>query len=146
MKTLFLTGYEKETQKDFLKKLKSKRITTVIDVREVPLSRKNGFSKQLLRKELGRHSIEYYHFPKLGSPAVLRKNLRNTSDYLGFFNKYRDYIKKKKNLISEVIEIVRNNGENSTLLCFERHNDLCHRSIIASEILKINKNLKVTPL
>lgn len=146
MKTLFLTGYEKETPKDFLRKLKSKKITTVIDVREIPLSRKNGFSKQLLRKELAKHKIEYHHFPDLGSPTALRRKLRETNDYLGFFKNYRKYIKNKKNLIGEVIKIVISNGESSTLLCFEKHSDLCHRSIIASEILKMNKKVVITPL
>ena len=43
MKKIYLTGYEAETIEEFLKKLKDNKVTTVIDIREKPLSRKNGF-------------------------------------------------------------------------------------------------------
>ena len=146
MKTLFLTGYEKETLKDFLNKLKREGITSVIDVREIPLSRKNSFSKKILEKELAKYRIKYYHFPELGSPTMLRNRLRETNDYLNFFRDYRKYISKKRNLIAKLVKLVVSNGENSTLLCFERHSDLCHRSIIASEILRMNKSVEVISL
>jgi uncharacterized protein (DUF488 family) len=146
MTTLFLTGYEKKTLSDFLSTLKQKNITTVIDVREIPLSRKNGFSKSILARELFKNKINYYHFPELGSPTALRNNLRETNDYLTFFKEYRKYIGRRKTPIIKVIKLVVNNGENSTLLCFERNTDLCHRSIIASEILKMNKKLRIIPL
>jgi len=146
MKNLILTGYEKETIPEFLDKLKKEKITTLIDVREIPFSRKNGFSKEALKKKLLRNKIEYYHFPDLGSPNKLRNKLRKTNDYLTFFKTYRKYIKGKKGSLLRLVKLVINNGKSSALLCFERHSDLCHRSIIASEILKINKNIRIIPL
>lgn len=146
MAHLFLTGYEKETLEDFLDKLKQEGITAVIDVREVPLSRKNSFSKETLKEELAKNKIKYYHFPELGSPTELRDRLRETSDYLNFFRGYREYVTKKRGSIVKLIKLVISNGESSALLCVERHSDLCHRSIIASEILKINQNIRITPL
>ena len=76
MKKLFLTGYEKETIEEFLDKLKKENITTVIDIRETPLSRKNGFSKNLLSKLLEKKGINYFHFQDLGSPKELRDKLK----------------------------------------------------------------------
>ena len=64
MPSLFLTGYENETIEEFLKKLQSEGITTVIDVREIPLSRKYGFSKKQLIEQLDTLGIKYFHFPK----------------------------------------------------------------------------------
>lgn len=146
MKNLILTGYEKETLPEFLNKLKKEKITTLIDVREIPFTRKNGFSKEALKKELLRNKIEYYHFPDLGSPAKLRNNLRKTNDYLNFFKTYRKYVSGRKESLFKLMKLVINNGKSSALLCFEKHSDLCHRSIIASEILKINKNIRIIPL
>ena len=146
MKNLFLTGYEKETIEDFLKKLKANNITTVIDVREIPLSRKNGFSKNNLARLLKENGIKYFHFPNLGSPLLLRKRLKETGDYLSFFDGYNNYVSKHPALIEEVVKLVVNNGESSALLCFERESDLCHRSIIATKVLEQSKKISAIHL
>lgn len=146
MKKLYLMGYEHETLKGFLQRVQDEDITTVIDVREIPLSRKNGFSKTNLEKSLDKYGVKYYHYPQLGSPSSLRKTLKKDGDYLTFFKNYRKYIKKKKEVVNEVTQLVADNGKNSTLLCFEKHSDLCHRSIVASEILRLNPKIMVTPV
>jgi uncharacterized protein (DUF488 family) len=146
MPHLFLTGYEKENLEEFLDKLKREGITTVIDVREIPISRKNGFSRPILKSELAKRGIEYYHFPELGSPTKLRRALERNNDYLGFFKSYRQYVNKKRESVAKLIKLVLNNGDNSTLLCFEKESDLCHRSILASEILKMSPKIGITPL
>ncbi len=142
---LYLTGYEKETFQEFLRKLKMRKITTVIDIRERPLSRKNGFSKVALKKLLEQNRMHYFHLPDLGSPKSLRDKLKKDSNYLEFFKRYRDYLVKKSQLLKKIFEIITNNGC-SVLLCFEKDYQLCHRSIIASELLKWNKKLKITPI
>jgi uncharacterized protein (DUF488 family) len=146
MPHLFLTGYENETIEEFLKKLKRNGITTVIDVREIPLSRKNGFSKKNLRKTLFNLGIKYYHFPRLGSPRKIREDLKSgRTDYLNFFKEFRNYVCHQNKLFDQTLQIILKN-KNTTLLCFEKESDLCHRSILASEILKIKPQIKIIPL
>ncbi|PIQ72172.1 hypothetical protein COV86_04440 [Candidatus Roizmanbacteria bacterium CG11_big_fil_rev_8_21_14_0_20_35_14] len=145
MKKLFLTGYEKETIEEFLDKLKKENITTVIDIRETPLSRKNGFSKNLLSKLLEKKGINYFHFQDLGSPKELRDKLKKDLNYLNFFKNYREYIHHQPNLIKKVLKTIYSNGR-SVLLCFEKEHELCHRSIVASELLKCDPNLQVIPM
>jgi len=146
MSHLYLTGYEKETIDQFIDKLEHVGITTVIDIREIPLSRKNGFSKANLSELLARKGIHYLHVPELGSPYSIRNKLKNnTIDYLEFFTMYRRYIKTKNSTLHHVIDILKHNGT-SCLLCYERNSDLCHRSIVASELLKKNQRLKITHL
>ena len=140
--TLFLTGYEGETMEAFLEKLEGNEITSVIDVREIPLSRKNGFSQNPLQNALLSRDIEYYHFPALGSPTVLREELRASGDYLSFFKKYRNYIKNEKDSIHAVSTLI-NEDKNPAMLCFEKTSDLCHRTIVTSEILRISPSLRV---
>lgn len=145
MNNLFITGYEKETIEEFLKKLDRAHITTVIDVREIPLSRKNGFSKINLERALKDRGITYYHFETLGSPSKIRIELKKSGDYLTFFKAYRKYIKKKLTIIKNVLSII-NTKKHSALLCYEKDCELCHRSILASELIKMNPNLQVTPI
>lgn len=145
MTKLFLTGYEGEKLSDFLSKLKKAKVTAVIDVREIPLSRKNGFSGDALKKELSKIKIKYYHFSELGSSKEMRENLYSTGDYLSFFKKYRNYVRKKESSIKELNRVVTKEKK-ATLMCFEKNNDLCHRSIITSEIIKINPQLMVIPI
>lgn len=145
MKKLFLTGYEKETIDEFLKKLEDAKITTIIDIREKPLSRKNGFSKYTLEKLLKVKGISYFHFQDLGSPESLRTKLKEESNYLSFFEEYRKYIKQKPKLVKDVLKVIYANGR-SALLCFEKDYQLCHRSIVASELIKCDPKLQVIPL
>jgi len=145
MKKIYLTGYEAETIEELLKKLKDNKVTTVIDIREKPLSRKNGFSKNVLEKILKKEGISYFHFEKLGSPEVLRNKLKEENNYLNFFQKYRQYIHHKPQLLKKLLKTIYENGR-STLLCFEKDYELCHRSIVASELLKCDPKLQIIPL
>lgn len=145
IKKIYLTGYERETVKEFLTKLKKQHITTVIDIRAKPLSRKNGFSKNILRKILNREGISYFHFEELGAPEILRNELKEENGYLNFFQKYRKYVHNKPQLIKRLLKTIYENGR-STLLCFEKNYELCHRSIVASELLKCDPNLQIIPL
>ena len=145
MPKLFLTGYEKETIEEFLDKLEKAGITTVIDVREIPLSRKNGFSKTNLEKSLKERGIDYYHFPELGSPSKIRGELKISGNYLEFFKAYRKHARSKLQAIRNVFSIIVNK-RHSALLCFERDCELWHRTILASELIKLNPHLQVTPL
>jgi hypothetical protein len=43
--TLFTRGYEGLTNEGFIARLQTAQVKTVVDVRELPLSRKKGFSK-----------------------------------------------------------------------------------------------------
>lgn len=146
MKQLFLIGYEKESLTHFVNKLEKNKIKIVFDVRKIPVSRKNNFSKNTLKNKLSKKNIHYYSFTELGSPTVLRKMLRRTSDYIDFFKSYRKYLLNQNDSLNELIELIINNENDSAILCYERHSDLCHRSIIASEILKMNQNIKIIPL
>lgn len=145
MPKLFLTGYERETLEEFLDKLEKANITTVIDVREIPLSRKNGFSKNNLKKTLEEKGIKYYHFPQLGSPSNIREELKMSGNYLEFFKAYRKHARSKLQAIRNVLNIIENK-RHSALLCFERDCELCHRIILASELVKLNPHLQVTPI
>lgn len=61
MKALYTIGYEGATLEDFLSTLRRTGITLLLDIREIPLSRRKGFSKPTLKQAVEVLTIEYRH-------------------------------------------------------------------------------------
>ena len=78
---LFTFGYEGLTIDDFIARLKDARVNLIVDVRELPLSRKKGFSKSAFREHLAAAGIGYEHRPALGCPKPVRDQYRADSDW-----------------------------------------------------------------
>jgi len=58
---LYTIGYESKSIDNFISKLKNNDISILVDVREIPISRKNGFSKKLFSESLNKNGIGYIH-------------------------------------------------------------------------------------
>ena len=56
---LFTLGYEGLSIDAFITRLEAAQVKTIVDVRELPLSRKKGFSKTAFSAALSAHSIAY---------------------------------------------------------------------------------------
>lgn len=131
---VYTIGYEGYTLEKFIKKLKDSNIQQLIDVREIALSRKNGFSKSALRTELNKNGIRYEHLNELGSPKEVRHQLYKDLDYAKFFMEYKKHIKDED--IMKNISIIEGlaKRKKSVIMCFEKDYNICHRSIIAEEL------------
>lgn len=132
---VFTVGYEGKTIDKFIELLKQHNIQQIIDVREIPLSRKPGFSKTALANRLDTEGISYIHIKGLGSPQNIRKELHQTHDYDKFFQEYKYYIGTHVEYIQEAWEYFEE--KQSCLLCFENLSSECHRSIIAAYMKEI---------
>lgn len=139
-KSLFLytIGYEGRNLNEFVSRLKYSGISTLVDVREIPISRKKGFSKTTLSQFLREYDIDYLHLKELGSPKPLRKKVRSDGDYDSFFEEYSKYIKSQMGIIEELYRIVLDKV--CCIMCYERFPDNCHRSIVAEEIKMFDSN------
>ena len=135
---MFTIGYEGRDIDHFANRLKDFGVSTLIDVREIPLSRKKGFSKSSLRQFLDEVGVEYLHFGELGSPKFLREKLRIDGDYEYFFKEYGLYVKSQTHAIEELHQIIT--GKTCCLMCYERMPENCHRSIVAQEIKEQDSN------
>ena len=78
---IYTIGYERLAFNDFMSLLQRNHIETVVDIRELPLSRKPGFSKRALRDALNISGLEYVHVPDqpsdccpFCSPHTARRN------------------------------------------------------------------------
>lgn len=132
--TRFCTiGYEGVTLGCFLATLKAARVTQLLDVRELPISRRKGFSKNALSTALTRSGIAYVHQRALGSPRALRHRLRKDRDLARFMSDFREYLATQQVTLDTLVD------ESSgvvALLCYEREPSECHRSIVASVLAK----------
>ena len=135
---LYTIGYEGRDIGEFVDRLKEFKVTRLIDVREIPLSRKKGFSKTVLGQRLKDENIEYVHYKALGSPTEIRNKLRSDWDYDHFFKAFSAYLAGKMDVIEEVYEFL-SDGTNC-LMCFERMPEQCHRSCVARKIKERDGN------
>jgi uncharacterized protein YeaO (DUF488 family) len=132
--TIYTIGYEGYIIQKFIKKLRNSNIQQLIDVRELPLSRKNGFSKTILKEELKKVGILYKHIPELGSPKKVRHQLYKDLDYEKFFKEYKQHI-NDADILDNISDIEgRARRKKTVLLCYEKDYKVCHRSIIAEEL------------
>jgi uncharacterized protein (DUF488 family) len=136
---LFTIGYEGLDQRQFMAHLAHNKISVVADVRHLPLSRKKGFSKSSLAEMLNENDIEYISLRDLGTSKDMRNTLYATKNYAAFFKDYKKLIADKKESLDKILNFLEE-GQNVSLLCFERDPDLCHRKIVAEEIRKRNGN------
>lgn len=130
---LFTIGYEGVEIADFLTTLADHGITQVIDVRDVPVSRKRGFSKNRLREALGGHGIEYLHLKGLGDPKQGRDAAR-AGRFAAFRAIYERHLETAVALAAMETACTAAVREISCLLCFERSYENCHRSIVANRL------------
>src|SRR5437764_12808379 len=75
-RSFYTIGYEKFRVQDFIAALHLARVEMLIDVRDVPLSRKRGFSKTALAAVLEKNGIAYAHLKGLGDPKPGREAAR----------------------------------------------------------------------
>lgn len=128
MRSLFTIGYEGATIPDFVETLKLKNVDVLLDVRELPASRRKGFSKGTLAEHLEKAGIIYRHDKRLGSPKEIRHKLYADGDYEVFFRSFRKYLSSQMDLVKA---LSRELTGNVALMCYERDPETCHRKVVA---------------
>lgn len=69
-------GYQGRDAAELIDQLLQADVSTLVDVRLTPLSRKPGLSKRRLAEALNAAGIQYAHLPHLGSPKDNRETFR----------------------------------------------------------------------
>lgn len=127
--SIWTIGYEGLAISDFVAKLKGAEIQQLVDVRELALSRKNGFSKSSLAEALKEADIKYVHLPRLGSPSLARHDYKNDGDWSKFSAEYERHLASQSGALTNLTTLVMT--QRTVLMCYERNHSACHRSIIA---------------
>jgi len=143
MLELMTVGYEGLSLQEFFGILEKCKVKTIIDVREMPLSRKKGFSKTSMAAELAKRGISYRHIQALGCPKPVRNDYRETGDWQAYTVRFMNYLQTQRDVMQDLAEIIQN--ERCCLLCFEEDYNFCHRKYVAEGLaplvpdqLKIN--------
>lgn len=123
-KRLMTIGYEGRTVNAFLDVLLANRVERVADVRELPLSRRRGFSKTALASALAEAGIEYVHVRAAGNP--FRHDDAAPAVVLA---RFRDHAERQPEVLAALHEAVA--VKRAALLCFEADPASCHRSVLA---------------
>lgn len=134
MEQLFTIGYEGANLIDFIETLKLMRVNVLIDVRELPASRRKGFSKNALKSALLDVGIDYRHEKMLGSPKDIRHRLREDWDYEKFFTSFQDHLDEQSELLSQLSKEITGH---IALLCYERDHHTCHRKPVAEALAEL---------
>ncbi len=127
---LFTIGYEGAGQGAVIAALKAAGITTLIDVRDLPLSRRAGFSKRPLAASLAEAGIGYVHLKGLGTPKEGR--LANRARRWDEFWQIVENSLARPEAEHDLALAIRIAGEGrACLLCFEADPHICHRKRVA---------------
>jgi uncharacterized protein (DUF488 family) len=133
-KRIFTIGYEGATQPELIAALQQAGVARVLDVRAVPLSRKPGFSKNVLAAGLREAGIDYVHLRALGTPPAGREAAR------------KGRMEEMRRIFAEQLETPEAGAEAaqmislaeekpSALLCFERDPAQCHRTPLRETVM-----------
>jgi uncharacterized protein (DUF488 family) len=134
MDRIFTIGYEGASLADFIKTLKASGVSTLLDVREIPISRRKGFSKKALREAIDTAGMVYRHERALGSPKRIRDALHCDKNYEVFFMKFDQYLRSQSELLSEISASL---AGGVALMCYERDPKICHRSVVANHLQEL---------
>lgn len=130
---LMTIGYEGASIEDFVATLQAANVTRLIDIRELPLSRKKGFSKRALSEAVEAAGITYEHIKTLGDPKPGR-DAAKAGDFQKFRKIFSQHLSSEpaQMALDDVISIAIEGG--ACLLCFERCHKDCHRTMVTDEI------------
>lgn len=141
---LFTVGYEGRSLDELIDELVGAGVERLVDVRELPLSRRRGFSKTALSEALRDAGIEYVHVKALGNPKPNRERYW-AGDIEGGSAVYRKHLNNGSR--SALVELADTLGDaRACLLCFERDHTECHRDVIVEALTELQPALAVKHL
>lgn len=133
---IYTLGYEGLGLDEFLDILEQNQIRFLFDVRELPISRKPGFSKRALAEALEVRGISYEHWRKLGAPRDIRQALKRTGDWQAYERSYLELIDSRTEVLGRLA--ARAKQATICLLCFEKDYQECHRSLVTGKLERLH--------
>lgn len=129
--TLWLgsVGYERHKDStEFAQSLRAAGVERLIDVRELPISRRRGYAKTALGETMESEGIEYVHMRELGNPKPYRDLYKSGKAEEGR-RLYTDYLHEEQR---EALELLASMlpEKKTALMCVEHDAAVCHRTVI----------------
>lgn len=126
---IFTAGYEGRSLAAFIGDLRARGVLMLADVREAPVSRKPGFSKNALAEALRQAGIEYRHIRALGCPKSIRDAYKEDGDWSRYTRAFMKHLKQQRGAIDDLGKLCAE--QPTALLCYEADYTRCHRTYVA---------------
>lgn len=142
---LFTIGYEDHKTPDSLTaELLTAGVRRLVDVRELPISRRRGFAKRALGTALSEAGIAYEHDRALGNPKPSRDLYRSGRQAEG----ERQYLAHLRNGSAVAVDALASRLDETPtcIMCFEADHASCHRALIVQELRERRPDLQVKHL
>ncbi len=126
-------GYERyRSVEDFARLLAQAEVERLIDVRELPISRKRGFAKTALAEALAAQGVDYLHLRCMGNPKEFRDLYKSGQVAEGRAGYEQLLIEDRADDLRELAETIHE--KRSALMCVEHDEAVCHRQVIFSAL------------
>lgn len=142
--TILTIGYERLGFSAFVEAMQDAGIESVIDVRELPNSRRAGFSKGNLKAGLARVGIDYVHLKWLGTPKAGRE-ANKRGDWENFWPIVDDALARPEAGLALEQAAVIAKAKRTCLLCLEHDWRVCHRARVC-EMLRARHGFEAAHL
>jgi uncharacterized protein (DUF488 family) len=129
---LFTVGYEGRSIQQFLADLHGAKVSMLVDVREAPVSRKPGFSKNALAQMLCDAGIGYRHIRALGCPKSIRDQHKLDGDWSAYTRSFMDHLSQQQPSLEELRAVAV--SQRAAVLCYEADFNFCHRTYVARAV------------
>lgn len=113
---------------DFARMLADAGVERLVDVRELPISRKRGFAKTALSEALANAGVEYVHLRALGNPKEFRDLYKSGKVAAGKRAYQRFLLSERAKELADLNQILKE--KRSALMCVEHDPKVCHRQVI----------------
>lgn len=133
---LFTMGHSTLPIDEFIERLKTWKVSAVVDIRTIPKSRHNPqFCKEALAGDLNKSGISYLHLQELGGLRKADKSSVNDGWRNASFRGYADYMQTPefRKALEKLIHLAKK--KKSVILCAEAVPWRCHRSLVADALV-----------
>ena len=122
-------GYERhKNHREFAEHLRRNGVERLIDVRELPISRRRGYAKTALSEAMSEVGIEYTHLKALGNPKPLRDLYKSGRVAEGRAAYERFLLEERREALDALVPLLED--KRSALMCLEHDASTCHRTVI----------------
>jgi uncharacterized protein (DUF488 family) len=122
-------GYEKHREVSaFAQTVAGAEVELLIDVRELPISRRRGFAKTALAAALADAGVDYLHLRSLGNPKEFRDLYKSGQVEAGRSAYERFLLEERREDLSGLAKILAE--RRCALMCVEDDPEVCHRQVI----------------
>lgn len=126
-------GYERyKLNTEFATQLRAAGVERLIDVRQLPISRRRGYAKSALAAALCEYGIEYVHMRSLGNPKPTRDLYKSGQTAEGRAGYERYLLGEQRDALEELAEHLAE--KRCALMCVEHDSTVCHRDVIFSAL------------